>query len=111
MSSIRKAILIALCLLCCALLTGCYSDNDPFPTADQLSGGSAAVTLAPATDVPAIEPYATPDAVSSDTLPDAGTAAPVVTLVPATDVPATQPPATLEPLPEDAVDVSPNFNG
>ncbi len=36
---------------------------------------------------------------------------PTVTVVPATEAPATQPPATAEPLPEDAVDISPNFNG
>lgn len=39
------------------------------------------------------------------------TTPPVVTVVPATAVPETLPPATVEPLLEDAVDVSPNFNG
>lgn len=80
MSRMKRGLLIALCLLSCLLLTGCYSDNDPWPSADQLGGSQAA---------------AQPDA----------------NAVPATDVPATQPPATPEPLPEDAVDASPNFNG
>ena len=45
---------------------------------------------------------------AADALPSAP---PTATVVPATQVPPTQPPATAEPLPEDAVDTSPNFNG
>jgi len=80
----KKTLLILLLALCCLLLTGCYTDNDPWPEAN-LNGAQP-------------------------------TTPPVVTVVPATAVPETLPPvtplpATQEPLPEDAVDVSPNLNG
>lgn len=50
----------------------------------------------------------------NDPWPDANlnntpTPAPAVTIVPATDAP--QPALTPEPLPEDAVDISPSLNG
>ena len=85
MSRIMKTLLLTLLMLSCLLLTGCYTDNDPWVPADGLESPQV-------------------------------TDAPVVTMVPATDVPATAIPltpqsATEEPLPEDAVDVSPNFNG
>ena len=81
----RKWLFLALCLLACLLLTGCYKENDPWPQADL---GGIQFTAAPtATAVSATEP-------------------------PATAAPATvQPAATQEPLPDDAVDVSPNLNG
>ena len=76
----KKVLLVLLLILCCISLTACYTEKDPFPSADEL--GKPQPTMPP-----------------------------VVTIVPATEVPAAQPPATPEPLPEDAVDVSPNFNG
>ena len=76
----KKALLTLLLLICCLVLTACYTDSDPFPSTNEL------------TEVQATTP-------------------PTVTVVPATEVPPTQPPATVEPMPEDAVDVSPNFNG
>lgn len=80
----KKMLLILLLTTCCLVLTACYTDSDPWPEANL--NGAQPTALPTATAVPA-------------------------TAVPATTVPATQPPATVEPLPEDAVDVSPNFNG
>ena len=80
----KKTMLVLLLMAGCLLLTGCYTDHDPWPEANLSS---------------------TP------------TPVPLVTVVPATDVPPSavpltpQPAVTPEPLPEDAVDVSPNFNG
>lgn len=78
----KRPLLLLMLTVCCLLLTACYTDHDPWR-----------------------------EAVFSST------AAPVVTAVPATAVPPTAVPATSQPtaaptpLPEDAVDVSPNFNG
>ena len=97
MSRFKKGWLIMLCLLCVFLLTGCYSDNDPWPSAEQLAeNGSMAATEEPATTA---APTATP------------TPQPVMTAAPATAAPTLQPAHTREPDPENAVDVSPNFNG
>ncbi len=80
----KRTLLLLLLAACILLLTACYTEVDPWPDSN---------------------------------LSSAPTAAPTVTVVPATDVPPTaipltpQPAGTEEPLPEDAVDISPNFNG
>ena len=80
----KRILLLLLLAACCLLLTACYTDHDPWRE-----------TIFTSTAAPA----------------------PAVTVVPATDVPPTAVPATpqpvftQEPLPEAAVDVSPNFNG
>ena len=80
----KNMLLAFLLAACCLLMTACYTDNDPWRE---------------------IVLNSTP------------TPVPAVTVVPATEVPPTavprtpQPAFTPEPLPEDAVDVSPNFNG
>lgn len=87
MRSNRKWLLLILCLLCSALLTGCYTDNDPWPTANDLS------------------PTLTPSPVPTEATQATPTPAP-------TELPSdTMPPATQEPQPDDAVDTAPNFNG
>ena len=78
----KKALLLLLLILCCILCTACYTDADPFPTSQELGNLQETNTTAPA----------------------------VPETPPATQAP-TAPTVTMEPLPEDAVDVSPNFNG
>ena len=84
----KRTLLLLLMAICCLLFTACYTDNDPWPDANLSSTPTPApvVTAVPATEVPP-------------------------TTVPVTLQPTAQPVFTEEPLPEDAVDVSPNFNG
>ena len=51
----RKWLLALLCVLCALLLTGCYTDRDPWPTAEELSA-----TAIPATPTPTAVPTETP---------------------------------------------------
>ncbi|MBR5547288.1 MAG: hypothetical protein IKU70_09965 [Clostridia bacterium] len=80
----KRTLLLLLLAACSLLLSACYTEIDPWPEADLSS---------------------TP------------TNAPTATVAPATEAPLTavphppQPTGTKEPLPEDAVDVSPNLNG
>ena len=82
----KRILLLVLMAVCCLLFTACYTEIDPWPEVN-LSSTSTPTPVSTVTAVPA-------------------------TAVPPTAVPFTPPPAvTAEPLPEDAVDVSPNFNG
>ena len=89
----KRSFLLLLLAVCCLLLSACYTEVDPWPEGDLTSTPTPAptVTVAPATDVPL-------------------TSVPF-TSVPVTPHPSQQPVYTSEPLPEDAVDVSPNLNG
>ena len=80
----KRTLLLLLMAACCLLLTACYTEVDPWPDANLSSTPTPAstVTVVPATDVPPTAVLFTP-----------------------------QPVVTAGPLPEDAVDVSPNFNG
>ena len=84
----KRALLLLLLTASFLLLTACYTEVDPWPDA---SLSSTPIPVPVVTDLPATE-------------------------VPSTGVPSTpqrteQPAPAEEPLQEDAVDVSPNFNG
>lgn len=73
-----KKRLIVLCLLCAALLTGCYQDRDPWPA----SGDSSQATVTPvpeATLITELAPTPTPAALPTSE---------------PQDVPLTEPPDT-----------------
>ena len=81
----KKALLILMLLLCCLAMTACYTDADPWV--------KEYAPLQPLTTVP------------PELLPKPSEE------VPSPDAPVTLPPVTAEPIPENSVDASPNFNG
>lgn len=89
----KRTLLLLLLAACSLLLSACYTEIDPWPEADLSSTPTTApvVTAVPATSVPATQ---TPS-----------------TAVPVPSQPTSQPVHIQEPLPEDAVDISPNLNG
>ena len=84
----KRTLLLLLLAACSLLLSACYTEIDPWPEADLSSTPTTApvVTAVPATQTPS-------------------------TAVPVPSQPTSQPVHIQEPLPEDAVDISPNFNG
>lgn len=64
----RKLLLVLLLALCSILLTGCYTEIDPWPQADSLVQPqvTAQPTTVPATAVPVTQPTATPEPVPED---------------------------------------------
>ena len=89
----RKTLFLLLLAACCLLLTACYTELDPWPQADLSQPQFTAVPV-------------------QSTISPTSTAAPTAVPLPAeTAAPSAQPTAAPTALPEDAVDVSPNFNG